>query len=99
MVAWLFQRDDAGLRCFSGDGKAQRHVRPALKMHGDEEFGLYGHDEIARARVIHTALTGIDGEERDVNLLRGNRSDAVVKRALGGFDFRDGGFIPPMPEI
>ena len=49
-----------------------------LKVHRDKDFGLDGHDEIARARVIHTALTGIDREERDVNLLRGNWRDAVV---------------------
>ena len=68
-------------------------------MHGNEEFGLYGHDEIARARVVHAALTGIDREERDVDFLFGDRRDAVVKRALSGFDFRDGGFVPPMPQV
>ena len=99
VVAGLLQRDDARLRGFPGDGKAQRDVRPPLKVHRDEDLGLDGHDEIARARVVHAALTGIDREKCHVDLLLGNRRDAVVERALGGFDFRDGGFVPPVPQV
>ena len=99
MVACRVEGDDTRERRFAGDGKAHGDIGSALKVHRDKDLGLDGHDEIARARVIHTALTGIDREERDVDLLRGDRRDAVIKRTLGGFDFRDGGFIPPMPEV
>ena len=99
MVACRVEGDDTRERRFAGDGKAHGDIGSALKVHRDKDLGLDGHDEITRARVIHTALTGIDREERDVDLLRGDRRDAVIKRTLGGFDFRDGGFIPPMPEV
>ena len=70
-------------------------------MHGNQDAGLEIHQEIVGAGIMHPALTGIHGKERNVNdgLFLNEGLKTAVKVPLGGFDFHDGRFIPPVPEI
>ena len=101
LFACCQERDDLCGAVVVVDGKLLDHIAASLKMHGNQNPRLEVHQKITGTGIVHSALTRIKRKEGNVNhgLSLNERIQTVVKILFGGFDFHNGGFIAPVPEI